>query len=80
MNNDICEEVLENIKYSLLHCKNNKYTYELTKPFNISKCDNITRFQSTLYSTETKIIMNIPKHVEKYSINYNVKERTIELA
>jgi hypothetical protein len=79
MNNDLCEEVLENIKYSLLHCKNNNYTYELKTPLNISKCDNISRFQSGLHATETKILMNIPRTVEKYSIKYNVRERTLEL-
>jgi len=79
MNNNPCEEVLENIKYSLLHCKNNNYTYELKSPLNISKCDNILRFQFGLHATETKIVLNNSNTVKKYSINYDVKERTIQL-
>jgi hypothetical protein len=79
MNKDVCEEVLENIKQSLSNCKNNKKSYELIKPFNISNCDNISKYASGLYATKTQIIVKTPIIVEKYSINYNVKERTVEL-
>jgi hypothetical protein len=79
MNKDVCEQVLENIKYSLLHCQNNNQTYELNRPFNIKNCDNIAEYASSLYATKTKIVLKTPIVVEKYSINYNVKERTVEL-
>jgi hypothetical protein len=79
MNTDVCEEVLENIKHSLLHCQNNNQTYELNRPFNINNCDNISKYASGLYATKTQIIVKNPNTVEKYSINYNVKERTVEV-
>jgi hypothetical protein len=79
MSTDICDEVLENIKQSLLHCQSNKKTYQLIKPFNISNCDNILKYASGLYATKTQIIVKNPIVVEKYSINYNVKERTVEI-
>ena len=79
MSTDLCEEVLENIKQSLLHCKNNKKSYELIRPFNIKNCDNISKYASGLHATKTQIIVKTPIVVEKYSINYNVKERTVEL-
>ena len=79
MDINICEEVLENIKYSLLHCQNNNKTYKLQGPFNISNCDNISKYASSLHATKTKIIVKDSPIIEKYSINYNVKERTIEL-
>ena len=79
MNTDLCDEVLENIKQSLLHCKNNKQTYELTIPFNISNCDNISKYASSLHATKTIITCKTDPFIEKYSINYNVKERTVEL-
>lgn len=79
MSTDVCDEVLENIKQSLLRCQNNKKTYQLISPFNISNCDNILIFAAGLYATKTQIIVKNPITVEKYSINYNVKERTVEL-
>ena len=79
MSTDICDEVLENIKQSLLHCQSNKKTYKLMRPFNISNCDNILKHASGLYATKTQIIVKNPIVVEKYSINYNVKERTVEI-
>uniref|UniRef100_A0A6C0L976 Uncharacterized protein n=1 Tax=viral metagenome TaxID=1070528 RepID=A0A6C0L976_9ZZZZ len=79
MGTDVCDEVLENIKQSLLRCQNNKKTYQLIRPFNISNCDNILTFAAGLYATKTQIILKNTIAVEKYSINYNVKERTVEL-
>jgi hypothetical protein len=69
MNRDICDEVLENIKYSLLHCQNNKQTYELHGPFAINKCDNISTYASSLHATNTKIIFKtnpiIPSNINE---------------
>ena len=79
MSTDLCDEVLENIKQSLLRCQNNKKTYQLIMPFNIRNCDNIVKYASGLHATKTQIIVKTPIIVEKYSINYNVKERTVEL-
>ena len=79
MGTDVCEEVLENIKQSLLHCQSNKKTYKLMKPFNLRNCDNISKYASGLYATNTQIIVKSHTTVEKYSINYNVKERSVEL-
>ena len=79
MNPDVCEQVLENIKLSLLHCQNNKQTFKLNMPFNINNCDNIAKYESSLHATKTRIIIKASSNAKKYSINYNVKERTVEL-
>ena len=79
MSTNLCDEILENIKQSLLRCQSNKQTYELGAPFVINKCDNISKYAAGLYATKTQIILKNPIVVGKYSINYNVKERTVEL-
>jgi len=77
-NSDICEEVLNNIKNSLLQCKNNKITYNLEKSCNIKNCKNIQKYESSLHATKTKII--IPDELtSKYAVKYSVKERVVIL-
>jgi hypothetical protein len=60
MSDDICEEVLENIKHSLMQCKSNLQTHNLEKPINIKKCNNITKYESSLHATKTKIVLKVP--------------------
>jgi len=79
MNTSVCDEVLENIKLSLMQCKNNNKTYNLEKPINLRTCENITNYESSLYDTKTRIIINIPDIITKYSIEYKVKDRIIEI-
>ena len=79
MNNDLCEEILDNIKSALLHCKNNKTTHTITSAFDIRSCENINKYQAGLYATKTKIVLKVPEYSSSYSINYKVNERTIEV-
>jgi hypothetical protein len=79
MDNSVCEEILENIKTSLLHCKNNRTTHTMEKAFNIKSCENINKYKTSLYATKTKIILNVPDYTSSYSINYKVNERIIEV-
>jgi hypothetical protein len=79
MNTSVCDEVLENIKLSLLQCKNNNTTYNLESPINLRTCENITNYESSLYATKTRIIMKTPDIITKYSINYKVKDRIVEI-
>jgi hypothetical protein len=72
-----CEEVLDNIKNSLLHCKDNVSTYDLAKSINIRNCENIGKYQSSLHATKTNIIIKTPDMVSNYSIKYKVNERII---
>jgi len=79
MKNELCDEVLENIKNSLMVCKNNKMIYLSQQPININSCENIIQFQKSLHATKTKIEVNTFTKVSQYSIEYNVQDRVIEL-
>jgi len=79
MDDTICKEVLENIKLSLMQCKNNKMSFTLEKACDIKKCENIYHYQTSLYATKTQIIMKIPDKVSVYSIQYDPQKRIVEI-
>jgi hypothetical protein len=79
MSTTSCEDILENIKLSLLQCKNNKTDYSLEKAINMRKCENIQTYQSSLYATKTQIVLQVPELVSKYSIQYDVQNRIIHV-
>jgi hypothetical protein len=79
MDETICEEVLENIKLSLMQCKNNKTSFTLEKACDIKKCENIHQYQTSLYATNTKITIKIPDIVSRYSIQYDPQKRIVEI-
>ena len=84
MEQDNCNELLENIKASLHYCvsNNTKHIFNAGKGiFYPLKCKNITNFQESLGATRTIIQYKQPfLYLEKpYIINYNVLNRCISI-
>ena len=78
----VCEEILEQLQYSLCRCVNNTKIYEyknLTDNLNMKDCKNITYYKHSLYATKTKItiIPSIIKPNTKYVMKYDVQDRHV---
>jgi len=83
MEQDNCNELLENIKESLHFCISNKTKYNFNGKgvFYPTKCENIKNFEGSLGATKTIIQYKQPfLYLEKpYIINYNVLNRCISI-
>jgi hypothetical protein len=77
-----CEEVLEKLQESLLHCKNNKTFYIPKNEVNINACENIRRYQMSLIPTKTRLHIDneVLAPPTQYAIVYDVRERLLSIS
>ena len=81
--NTLCDDMLENIRFSLCHCTNNTQIYKFSeseyKYFSPLKCENINSFVKGLHATKTRILFATPilNTNNPYTVEYNVKDRLI---
>ena len=84
---DDCDELLDNIKLSLLYCQSNRQTFSFSKqnndrPFVFpSKCTNIIHFQKII-PTNTSIHFQNPylDTMIPYSIYYDLSKYSITIS
>jgi hypothetical protein len=80
---NLCDDMLENIRFSLYHCTNNRQIYNFPesehKFFAPLKCDNINSFIKGLHATKTQVLFATPilNTNKPYTVEYNVKDRLI---
>jgi hypothetical protein len=80
MENNNCEELLNNIQKSLHKCNNNKKIIEIEEIINFKECSNISEWYKIVKeSTKLKIDLKKPILKEKYSIEYDVNKRLITI-
>jgi len=85
-NNNICENILQDIKSCLQLCKNNKRACEIKiknekqEPlFYLMDCENIQAFKHSLNDVNIKMIIKDPLVITKkgYCIDYNCSNREL---
>jgi hypothetical protein len=87
-NNDsdnICSDLLDNMKYCLHKCRDNKKIYSINKEImediEIKKCENINKFKRELEMVNIKIDLKKPvlNNNKQYSLEYLVNKRILTL-
>jgi hypothetical protein len=74
-----CEEILENIRRSLLLCTENEKKYYAKSTIILPYCENIAEYKKSLQSTKTQIVWNqavILKNMN-YSVKYSAAKKTL---
>jgi len=82
---NICSDLLDNMKYCLHKCRDNKKIYSINKEImediEIKKCDNINKFKRELEMVNIKIDLKKPvlNTNKQYSLEYLVNKRVLTL-
>jgi hypothetical protein len=76
-----CDEILKNMQRTLHECRDNKKEFFINKIMVIDKCDNITDWsKDVFYHVGLKLNIKHPVIFKKYTIEYNVKSRTLSIS
>ena len=78
----VCEKIVEQLQLSLCKCVSNSKVYEykgLERVIEVKDCTNIKSYVNSLHATKTKvtIVPSTIKPMTKYSMSYNVHERSV---
>jgi hypothetical protein len=78
----VCEKIVEQLQLSLCKCVSNSKIYEynnLDRIIDVKDCTNIKSYVNSLHATKTKvtIVPSAIKPATKYSLSYNVHERSV---
>ena len=75
-----CEEILINMQRTLHECCDNKKEFILKKAINMNGCDNIKNWSEDVsYHVGLKLNIKRPIIIGKYTIEYNVRNRTLTI-
>jgi hypothetical protein len=73
-----CEELLENITRTLHECRDNQITVDVREAFDMRDCKNVATWRRNIKdSIPLKVLVKNPILVNKYCIDYKVRERAL---
>jgi len=73
-----CEELLENITRTLHECRDNQITVDVSEAFDMRDCKNVATWRRNIKdSIPLKVLVKNPILVNKYCIDYKVRERAL---
>ena len=79
-NKNDCDEILKNIQRTLHECNDNKKVFFMKNIIFIENCDNIKKWSEDVsYHVGLKLNINRSIILNKYTIEYNVRNRTLSI-
>jgi hypothetical protein len=76
-----CDEVLEKIQECLHFCKSNRKIYQPNQTIDITQCENLRKYKTSLKATDTKMRIDTKVLLPnvQYAIEYDVRKRLLTM-